>query len=356
MAVYLISALLAIGFALLAAPARAAPSGGSCDAGRPDIKLSYRFYAFLSFLPLFLISALREGISFDYYYTYVPVYYTVAAGGSTHCELGYVLLNKLIYYVFNNVDWVFIITSFIFLIALFVVIYERSVSIPLSIFLLIGTRLYYTSFGQIRQYIVIAIFLYSLKYIEQNKLIKYFLITLIASSIHTLALVYLPVYFVCKKKVSRHIYALSALTLFAAAPLLKRIYSYFAQLLYSQYDGYGTTHISELMLVMTLFVFLLTIVYYHRIPQTKYNVILVNLQWIAAVFGVTTIGISESYRLLGLFMYSSVLLVPQIIKSEESSYVRWLLLITIIALFSAAAVHYLLTNAYMLPYKTIFSG
>lgn len=357
MSVYIISSLSSICFSWLTMKNRVICLETQEDAAVSCKRVSYFIFATFSFIPLFFVSALRYGISFDYQYTYVPVYHKIASGDNTHCEIGYVILNKIVQFAFNNVDWIFIITSFIFLILVFHVILNRSINIPFSVFLLIGTRLYFSSFGQIRQYIVIAIFLYSLKYIEQNKFLKFLVVTLIAASFHTLALAYIPVFFICKIKVTRNIYMISAFVLCMAGPLIRILYNLIARTFYSNYfsSHYGTDHISEIMIFLTLFTFFLTIFYYNRIPDTKYNAILIKIQWIAAVLSVTTIGISESYRILALFMYSSILLIPQIIAVVGNRYFRFLLQFTIVIIFSLATFHFLMTNGYMLPYQTIFA-
>lgn len=357
MAVYILSGLYAVFFAWMSG--KNSPRAIRALSGRvsPCQKFSFAFFALLSFLPLFCVSAFRYGIAFDYLYTYVPGYDAVAAGRKTYFEIGFVLLNRFVQAVFQNVDWLFILTSLLFVGLVFAVVYRRSVNIPLSVFLLLGTRMYYLSFGQIRQYLVIAVFLVSLKYIEQRKPVKYAALILAASCMHTLALAYLPAYFLCRRRLSRKAYLLTGLSCFAAAPLLYTAYLFFAEKFYSNYvtNASASNPYSEAMIALTLFTFLLTVYYYRRIPPGKYDTILVNLQLIAAVVSVTTIGMVESYRLLALFMYSSVLLIPVLVRAEENRFMRALLLGTVIAVFSASALLCILKNGYLLPYKTIFT-
>ena len=119
---------------------------------------------FLSFTSLFIFSAIRYNVYTDYLYTYVPEYHKIAAGATnTHYEFLFYMFNLLIYHVFNNVDWLFIITSFIIMFFTGKALKEKSPIIPLSIFIMIGSRMYFYSFDQIRQYITIAIFLYNIK-------------------------------------------------------------------------------------------------------------------------------------------------------------------------------------------------
>lgn len=353
MIVYVLSAVSSIGFSCLAARSVRTSSLHGLDHTRRN--LLFAFCALLSFLPLCLVSALRYGIAFDYFYTYVPEYYQIMFGHKVHSEFGFVLLNKLVYLLFDNVDWLFVLTSVIFLVFVFKTIYSRSVNIPLSLFLLLGTRMYYSSFGQIRQYMVIAAFLFATKYIEEKKLLKYAAIIAASACIHTLALAYLPVYFFCRIKMSRKAYLLSAFAALSAYELIKSGYLFFAGYFYGGYitAKYGISNTSSMMIVLTAIVFVLGVVYYKSLAQTVFNTVLLNLQWLAMIVAVTSVGLNESYRVLALFMYSSILLVPQIIKAETKKNRRAMLTVFIVLIFSFAAVYYIFT-AGLLPYRTIF--
>ena len=157
----------------------------------------YKFMYFCSFVILFVFSAIRYDVGFDYSYTYTKFYNQLVLGYNvTHFEPLFLLLNKFVYCVFDNVDFVFIISSFITVGLMFKTIKKQSSIIPLSVFLLIGSRFYFYSFTQVRQYIAIAIFIYSLQFIIEGKFFKYIIHILIASMFHKLALAYIPLYFV----------------------------------------------------------------------------------------------------------------------------------------------------------------
>ena len=148
---------------------------------------------FCSFASLFVFSAIRYNVYTDYQYTYVREYYRIANGfTASHFEPLFYLLNKFVFVFFNNVDWLFIITSFIFILFVGKSLKNKSVCIPLSIFLLFGSRMYFYSFDQIRQYIAIAIFLYNIKNISERKFIPFVFWTIIGGLNHKLSFIYLP--------------------------------------------------------------------------------------------------------------------------------------------------------------------
>ena len=355
MQVYIISSLSSLAFSKLAVWNKLSVTGSSGRIGSYS-RLSYRLFAFLSFCPLFVVSAIRYRITFDYFATYVPLYYRVVSGQNVHSEFGFNFLIRVVNTVFHNVDWLFVVTSLIFLGLIFAVIYRDSANIPLSIFIMIGSGMYFTSFGQIRQYIVIALFLFCLRFIREGRLAVYLVCILAAATFHKLALSYLPVYFFCRLKLSRRIYLISAAVVCAASATVQVVILYFAGKFYGSYvaAGYGIDHTSGTMIFLTAFSFVLTTVYYNRFPATNESTVLVNLQWISAVVAITAIGIPESYRILALFLYSSIFLLPLILKTEQNKIVRWALTAGIIALYTVSAMRYLTPEGHMLPFRTIF--
>jgi uncharacterized membrane protein len=314
-------------------------------------------FALLSFLPLFFVSAFRYGISFDYNYTYVPYYNRIANGYSAYYEPGFVLLNQFVNAVFHNVDWLFIITSFIFLLFSYLAIYQQSSDIAFSIFLLVCSRMYFFSFGQIREYIVIAIFLYSLKFIEKRKPISYFILICLAVTIHKTALAYLLIYFFVNRRISRRAYIVVA----AMAPLLgfalTPIYSFFANRYYPNYVmlGYGLDNNSIAMILYTLIVLILSIIFYYRMESNEKNTVLLNLQLICWIICVTTQGVWESYRLVALFLYSSILLIPEIILAQQSKTSRVLIKLFFIIMPIVYVIPFITNGNYFIPYRSIFN-
>jgi hypothetical protein len=88
---------------------------------------------------------------------------------------------------------VFAAYSFLTLIFVYKTLLERNALVwGLIIFCFIG--FYLDSFDRIRQVLAVAIFLYSIKYIEQKKLSKYCLYIMLAALSHLSALLLLPVY------------------------------------------------------------------------------------------------------------------------------------------------------------------
>lgn len=319
-------------------------------------KLSYYISITISFFILFLFLGLRYKVGFDYSYTYVPQYYNIIRGKNTHFEFLFVCLNKFVYFFFDNVDWVFIISAFITVFIVYNIICKRINNIVLGVFLYIGTRMYLYSFTQVRQYIAIAIFLFAIKYIVEKKMFRYFFWILIASLIHKTAILYLPVYFVRNINLSHRKYIMIAVVAIFCAPIVNILYNYVGNYLYGWYisNEIGLGNSSIVMGIINLFVIILSILFYNKVNTSVENRILLNIQLIAWVAFVTTQSLNESYRIVALFMYTSILLIPKIYETIKYKNNKRVVMLMIIILFSLCIYVYLENDASMIPYRTIF--
>ena len=96
---------------------------------------------------------------------------------------------------------------FIFLMAIVTIgltilaIYKYSEDIGMSLFLFLTTGVYLGMLNGIRQYIVVAVLFLATNLIIENKPIKYSLIVILLSTIHTSALIMLPIFFFSRRKV-----------------------------------------------------------------------------------------------------------------------------------------------------------
>ena len=116
--------------------------------------------------------------------------------------------------------WMIFLTflSFAFLLA---ALSRYSPSLFLSTFIFFGSTEISYSFNGARQFLVICMMIYALKYIEQKKIVKYILLCIAAYTVHQTALIIIPAYFVVRGKVFNKkmmivLFATFAATLFSS--------------------------------------------------------------------------------------------------------------------------------------------
>ena len=130
---------------------------------RYTINIKLLFW-YLSEIVLIIVAAIRYDVGQDYMYTYVPYFNGLLVGYvNEDIEKGFWLLNKIVQLFTKDYAGIFIVCSVIFFHYIYKAIREQSKMPTLSVFLLIGTTYYFVFLNTMRQMMVVAIFLYSIK-------------------------------------------------------------------------------------------------------------------------------------------------------------------------------------------------
>lgn len=159
---------------------------------------------------VWIVSSYRYGIGTDYFmYEDISIFSSSATSIKSimdrfELEPGWAALNWITAKIFNDPKVIFAISSFIFLFCAYKMIayYVDRISVGMSIFILL-ILCYLPSFNAVRQYVAIGILMLSFKYIENKRLIKFFILVFIATIFHYTALVFIPIYFILYKKISK---------------------------------------------------------------------------------------------------------------------------------------------------------
>ncbi len=165
---------------------------GSSYIFRPDKFVCLCFFV-LIIIPLFLISALREGVGTDYYYTYTPRFLEIIEGERTYYEIGFYWLNRVIAMFTHNPQWVFVITSLIFCVFVFTAFEQEGKDLPYCVIILFVSSEYFISLNNLRQAIASAIILYAYKYVKRKQWLHFGIIVLAVSTLHKSMLIFLPI-------------------------------------------------------------------------------------------------------------------------------------------------------------------
>lgn len=327
-----------------------------------NVKIN-RVAILLSFLPLWIVSGIRYDVGQDYFYTYVPIFNSIRDTGTyPSVEWGYIFLNKLTLLFTDQYVGIFLVTSFLIVFFVYLAIYQQS-NIPwLSVFVFINSTFYFISMNLVRQSIAIAMFLYSIKYIEERNFKKYAIIILLGSLIHTSELIFLPIYFIANRRINFKKFIVFYAGMEFLFPLFKGfIYSFISNTRYAYYigsiydDGKSSAVLSPLI---SLFTVLIGYYYLNKGDNTKdkyYNIYL-NIQVIATLISTTLGVIPLALRLFIDFQYISILFIPRIISREKNKFVRFILLMMILA-FYVLYFYYSIGikgGSKNLPYQTIF--
>lgn len=163
---------------------------------RQDRKL-FNFLSAISILWLTFHDGFRWGIGTDWINYYEYFNNCTTQFSDSEFEIGYVILNKAIRNLTENYSVFLIIHAIIVYVLLSRTILKYSVNPLFSFFLLYCIMLTYL--GMNRQYIALAICLYSIKYVFSREILKFLISVTVAFLFHKSAIMFLIVYFINKE-------------------------------------------------------------------------------------------------------------------------------------------------------------
>ena len=272
-------------------------------------------------------------------------------------EFGYFLLNAIIK-TFTDSSYVFFfVVEFVICVLLYksLKIYTKKIAIALLIyFTVLFTAL---DVAYIRQGIAVVLFLFSIQYIKERKLLHYFLWVTAAAAFHSSALVLYPLYFVCNRVFSSKLIIVALvisilfflLKLDIVSPLLyffpdnPRVDYYIGTAKYNVSRPFSFTHV-EFLLILTVL-----LSYRKRIDKSNnaYINIFINLFVIYGIliflfFGATIV----SGRLKFYFLTSFLIIFPALLGllKKNSRLIGYFILV--LYLFIYMATLYQLTPFY----------
>lgn len=357
MIIYISATILSIFFAYLAINSKSLNKNYSIHLNKSK-NFIYKFFAFASFLPLFLVSAFRYNVGTDYFDRYVMGLVYVKSGNQKVYEIGFRILNQLILVFTDKYIWIFIITSFLFCAFVYKAIYEQSNDIYFSIILLVITNAYFISLNAVRQSICIGIFLYAIKYIKSNSIKKYMICIGIASTIHLSSLVYIPVYFLGKLKVKINIHIVILTLIIIFSPFISKFFIY---IIYNtKYAFYFSTSfnsgkISFWKLLINVSVLLLCYILYNKCKNNKDYIIFTNLQFLSVMLLMLSNYIPLIDRIVMYFTFSQIIFLPNLVRLIKQYWTRHITKICIIVFYAIYMVNTIVLKGYeqVLPYQNI---
>lgn len=331
---------------------------------RYTINIKLLFW-YLSEIVLIIVAAIRYDVGQDYMYTYVPYFNGLLVGYvNEDIEKGFWLLNKIVQLFTKDYVGIFIVCSVIFFHYIYKAIREQSKMPTLSVFLLIGTTYYFVFLNTMRQMMVVAIFLYSIKYIKERNFKKFIMYMILASTIHVSALICIPLYFIYGLKIR----PIKALILLAISIVVKPIVSSFVLTLikltkYNYYidSRFDTGEAGNIVLLINVCVLLFALIYY--IKKNKKNEVIekdysyyCSLQLISTILAWYNNTIPLLNRIRWATGISIIILIPLIIKQEKNVRTQIVYTFFIVVLYSIYALYTVgINNANnVLPYLTIF--
>lgn len=314
-------------------------------------------------LPLFLLSALREGIGTDYYYTYTPRFTEILAGERTYYEIGFYWFNRIVGLFTHNPQWIFITTSFIYCLFVFLAFYEHSDDLPFCIVMLLVTGEYFASLNNLRQAMASAIMLFGYRFIKNKKWIHFAVLTLLASTLHKSMIIFLAVLalvFILKYIPLEKILIVGTVIVAAAFVLVntsnellelilpERLIYYIQNAIYTERTiGFMRTGLNIAILCVLLFT-------RQKLKETELDPFII-VQALAVVVCLFDNFLPAAYRILRIFTFWQLLSIPIAVNKYRGTNrlimkIAFILVLGVLCFYSIV----ILGTEEILPYQSIF--
>lgn len=269
-------------------------------------------------------------------------------------EIGFKLLTKGISIIFNNTQFYIFFIGLISTIPVAYIIYKYSRMPFLSLTLYIALDFYAFNFAGLRQGIAIAIIFFSYKYIIENKILKFIFCIILATLFHTSAIVFLPIYFIRKIKITKLkivFFAIIAILIFIfKSQIFLIINSFF-------YDNYAISYTnSGNWMILCIMILVICYLFYKAVIRNNKN----NQK----LYVITTIGcmcmlfssiVSDTLRIANYFYIFIILLVPEVLNCLKNNTTRNILIIFSIIVSAGIYIYLLSIDSYsIVPYKLFF--
>jgi transmembrane protein EpsG len=156
---------------------------------------------FLSMLTLVLISGLRNNIGDTFFYMH-----SYKLGNSDldsinfEGDFGFEILQSLLHYISDDPQILIFATALLTNVMVVLVLYKYSRMLEIALFIYITSGMHTVTMNGIRQSLAAAIVFTATKYLLGGNWKKYFLIILLASTIHQTALIFIPIYFIVRRE------------------------------------------------------------------------------------------------------------------------------------------------------------
>lgn len=290
---------------------------------RSKSKILKILFACCSMLPFFFVAAFRApSVGIDTWKNYIPTFnFIVEYKRYVHVmpilmqkySIGFAYIFNLLAQMTSHSQVIFILGSFVIVFFTFAAIYQQSKNKYISIILFLITGAFLLSMNGMRSYMACAIVLFSLKYIYNKNFLKFLIFILIASSVHSSAIIFILLYPLYNYRInSAQILILLGIAAFSPFFIEKVFYFLLKNTSYRGYFASSGVFINPLytMLIINIILFLLFLSNYKRYKTDyKYNFYL-KLQLISIMVCIFSFVLTQSYRLEQMIDFFQILTIP----------------------------------------------
>lgn len=325
----------------------------------------YIFFFVLAIIPYFFVSGFRYGVGTDYFYTYFPRFYQIMGGSNGYTEFLFTGLNKFILLFTDEAQWLFIITSFIFVLFMMLSIKKMTHHWYIGGILLLLSNVYLISLSNIRQYLAISIGIYALSFACDRKYIQLIVFGTLSVLFHYTAVCMIPIYIIglVSKFPKFKKYAFFFLIVIIALsptyiPLTKAILKNTRYIKYFEITGCPRS--LYFYLIPSAITLLIALVFYKKVSSyNQYTFTLLVCLTLATIIGILSIFnpiVETMSRACNWYYWSIIFIVPMFLDLFKQKWIGILITISLILIISSSTYYLIVVLGHheVLPYRFFF--
>ena len=300
----------------------------------------------LSALSVYLVMALRYDVGTDYLYTYVPRFYLYQNPETqdTPWEPLFKLLYLCLVKISDDPQIVFVVTSALIVIPLWISVKELSPMPWLSVVLFVFSRHFFMSLNIVRQCVALSFVMCAMLFVEKKHFLEYALFVIVATLIHYSAIIFLPLYFIKNIKIK----PIHSILFVGIGSIISKYLINLAEIIITKTNNittyanyYGTKYESverydKWMIFSIILVYAIMLITVEKKPIGDNEVVLrflFNLQTISMWFGFNLFLVPSGERISWSFDLPIVILIPLLINRITNKSIKILLIVSIVLLF-----------------------
>lgn len=220
---------------------------------------------------------------------------------------------------FKDAGYALFVMAFLILFFFFYGIWRFSLAPLLSVLLFVCLGPFFDSLNGVRQYVAIALFVFSWQFLFTKNPISYFITMIFAAGFHLSALLMIPVYFIVHHKFSRKFliiaFCISISLMFVISPILIKLAGFlpfYNNYVRSKFILPNPNLLSLLRVVFPSIIFVFCILMYDKLK--KDNIVILNLSLIYIFLTILFPNVSLVIRIAFYFQAAILFLIPMMNK------------------------------------------
>lgn len=326
--------------------------------GLEDVKHNSK-YLFLIFLILTLFISLRSinvGVDAD---SYKKIYYDITKYNFLDVmhydryEIGYKYLCKIFSLIWNNYQFFLSFISIFQMLAVYFFIKNNSKNYAISSFIFITFQTYVFFFGILRQAMALAILLFAIRYLKENKAVQFIFLVILASLFHKTAAIFLLAYPLKYIKINKKTIILFTVLVFFILLFGKEIITFITNFVYKPSNLTYNGGEGYKLLFLMYCICVVGYIFKSKLEvQDKNNILFLQVLMIGTLVQCLSPTFRNVGRLVIYFFPFIDVLLANVYELIDNKKIRVFLLFVMI--FSLTIFYYIKTSG--LTYETLFLG